>query len=284
MTIAAMLQLSKDRLAPLHGAQEAAAMSVILVEHVCQLDRKQQIGQQQRALTPVEIQTAMTLLESLMQGQPLQYVLQEAWFCGLRLKVGPGVLIPRPETEELVEWIISHCRFPLQSLHLLDVGTGSGCIAIALKRRLRKATVAAIDIAPEALQLARANAATLGAAVDFWQADILDLSRHADFSAYDIIVSNPPYISEEEKTNMHPTVLEHEPHQALFAPGDDPFIFYRALATFAYHKLHQGGQLFLELNSDHAGTIDRLVQEKGLQTQIKKDMQGKDRMLRAWRA
>ena len=221
--------------------------------------------------------------DRLLHHETVQYVLRESWFCGLRFYVDANVLIPRPETEELVEWIISHCKFPVDKLHILDMGTGSGCIAVALKRRLRKAEVWALDNSEGALEVAKKNAEQLGAEVRFILADMLDKKSWETLPLVDVIVSNPPYIPESRKAEIAPNVLDFEPHSALFAPDDDPYFFYRALAQFAAQHLLPAGQAYAEIHEGTGTDIAQIFAGQGFQTELKKDMQGKDRMLRAWR-
>jgi release factor glutamine methyltransferase len=258
-------------------------MTTLLLEHVLQADRTVFHKLQRNVLTTVQLQQLSQLAEEVLTGRPLQYVLGEAWFCGLKLIVNPHVLIPRPETEELVEWIIANCRFPVSALQVLDMGTGSGCIALALKRRIRKADVIAADIDPEALSVARQNALLLGIDIQLVQADLSTTDGWNRIPDADIIVSNPPYISTAEKTAMSATVLDYEPHLALFAPASDPLFFYRKLVLLAEQKLKLEGQLFAELNATYAEETAMLFRKANFQVTVKKDMQGKDRMLRAWR-
>lgn len=283
MTLAESLDFYKQRLLAVADPAEASAMSTLLLEHVLQLDRALFYKLKRSELTVEQQQQLTQLSGHALTGRPLQYVLGEAWFCGLRLRVTDRVLIPRPETEELVEWIIANCRFPVSKLQILDMGTGSGCIALALKRRIRKAMVTAVDIDPEALAVARQNAQQLGIDIQFVEADLSATNSWSQIPDADIIVSNPPYISAAEKTEMSANVLDHEPHLALFAPDNDPVFFYRRLVELADKKLHSEGQLFAELNPSYAADIAMLFQQANFKVALKKDMQGKDRMLRAWR-
>lgn len=283
MTLAEALIFYKQRLLSFTDAAEASAMTTLLLEHVLQADRAVFHKLQRNVLTTAQLQQLSQLAEEVLTGRPLQYVLGEAWFCGLKLIVNPHVLIPRPETEELVEWIIANCRFPVSALQVLDMGTGSGCIALALKRRIRKADVIAADIDPEALSVARQNALLLGIDIQLVQADLSTKDGWNRIPDADIIVSNPPYISTAEKTAMSATVLDYEPHLALFAPASDPLFFYRKLVLLAEQKLKLEGQLFAELNATYAEETAMLFRKANFQVTVKKDMQGKDRMLRAWR-
>jgi release factor glutamine methyltransferase len=214
--------------------------------------------------------------------EPVQYVLGETEFAGLRLKVSPAVLIPRPETEELVEWIVQDCALaPQPPGALLDLGTGSGAIAVALAKKLAPVRTLALDLSPAALAVARENAAQCGADVAFFQADMLDL-RPGDWPALDLIVSNPPYVCQGEAAQMHPNVLHHEPHLALFVPDADPLRFYRAMCQFARQKLKPGGRIYLEINEQLGAETAELLVSLGLRNpQLRRDLHGKERMLRA---
>ena len=226
----------------------------------------------------------------LLQGEPVQYVLGEAEFGGRRFRVAPGVLIPRPETYELCQWSLHLLgQGPVvQSLSgwrgsVLDVGTGSGCIACTLAAALPQATVTAWDISEEALAIARENAERTHVHVSFEQQDIL---RHSELKArkskIDIIISNPPYICEQEKTAMEPGVLDYEPHVALFVPDDDPLLFYRAIAVYARQALKPGGALFFEINPLYNKPLEQLLYGLGFAAvEQREDQFGKIRFMKA---
>ena len=283
MTLAAALTFFNQRLLSITDSGEASAITTLLLEHVVQIDRTAFHKLQGTLLTTEQLQQLSKLSEEVLTGKPLQYVLGESWFCGLKLTVNSQVLIPRPETQELVEWVITNCRFPVSELQVVDIGTGSGCIALALKRRIRKAKVTGVDIDAGALSVARHNGLQLGIDVEFVKADLSDTTDWKQIPNANIIVSNPPYISGAEKKAMSPTVLDHEPHLALFAPEADPLFFYRKLVQLSEQKLKQEGQLFAELNATYAEEIASLFRKANFQVAIKKDMQEKDRLLRAWR-
>jgi release factor glutamine methyltransferase len=190
-------------------------------------------------------------------------------------------LIPRPETEELVEWVISNCKFPVDKLSILDVGTGSGCIPITLKRKLRKADVWSCDISDAALQVAKRNADTLGVDVNFLLLDFLNKEKREQLSLFNIIISNPPYVPEKDKQQMQANVLDHEPHLALFVPDNDALVFYKAIAEFGKGHLNPGGLIYAELHEDLGKEVSALFSAAGYNTEMKKDMQGKERMLKA---
>ncbi len=213
--------------------------------------------------------------EQLARNIPIQYIYQKASFFGLDLYVDERVLIPRQETEELVDWILTtYAR--QENLRILDIGTGSGAIAIALKKHLPHAKVTAMDISGEALQVARTNAKRNKAVIELIQQDILQVG---DLAAYfDIIVSNPPYVPEQEKRQIHPNVLEHEPALALFVPDDNPLLFYDKIATIATHNLAPQGRLFFEINQYLGDPMCQMLQQKGFYTELRKDLNGNDRM------
>ncbi|MBC7949281.1 MAG: peptide chain release factor N(5)-glutamine methyltransferase [Chitinophagaceae bacterium] len=217
----------------------------------------------------------------LLTHEPVQYVLNESWFCGLKFYVDKNVLIPRPETEELVEWVIANCKFPVDKLSILDIGTGSGCIPIALKRKIRKADVWSCDVSDAALEVAQKNAATLGAEVKFLQLDFLDGKQRDTLPSFDIIISNPPYIPEREKYKLQPNVIEYEPRTALFVPDQKPLIFYEALAVFGKNHLLADGSIYAEVHEDLGKEVAELFNANGYATELKKDMQGRMRMIKA---
>jgi len=226
-------------------------------------------------------------LDRLKTFEPVQYIIGETEFYGLPFKVNKHTLIPRPETEELVEWILtdfSESRefgkdFSNKEFEILDIGTGSGCIAISLAKNLPEAKVSAIDVSVEALKLARSNAEMNAVEIDFLQTDILKAKTLP--CNYDYIVSNPPYVRELEKDQMLPNVLKYEPEIALFVKDEDPLLFYRAIAHLAKLHLKPKGKLYFEINEFLGKDLSTLLRDEGFQKiQIKRDIYGKDRMLK----
>ncbi len=238
----------------------------------------------------------------LLAGEPVQYVVGFAWFYGLKFKVNPNVLIPRPETEELVEWILETAkkhspptaRYRSSTIHhqlraieaaplkVLDIGTGSGCIPITLKVKNPALTVTAVDISEGALITASRNAYRMNADVDFTRIDILNKNDWTQLADFHIIVSNPPYIPTKEKALMENNVLDYEPHLALFVDNDDTLIFYEKIADFALKHLYTEGVLFYECNEYNALDVVDMLEKKGFKNvELRKDMSGKDRMIRA---
>lgn len=214
-------------------------------------------------------------LKRLLQGEPLQYVLQFAWFLDMKLHVNKNVLIPRPETEELVRLIVNRNTKP--NPRILDVGTGSGCIALALKKLLPEAIVTAVDVSEDALSIARKNAESLAFNIDFVNLDILTSTPEGRF---DIIVSNPPYIPLSEKDSMAEHVTEHEPHVALFTADYDALIFYRRLMALSAEILEPLGTVFCEIHEDKANVLLQLAKHYPIQAStIYTDLQGKNRMM-----
>lgn len=270
-----------NKLRIIYSDGEAAEMTDWVMEYLTGSKKAERMIYKHAAITSQEETTLRQYADRLLKHEPVQYILQEAWFCGLKLYVDENVLIPRSETEELVEWIIANCKFPVDTLSILDIGSGSGCIPISLKRRLRKAEVCSCDSSEGALGVARKNAEKLGAAVNFLQLDFLDRSNWPQLPAVDIIVSNPPYVPEKDKATMQPNVLHYEPHTALFVPDNDALLFYKAIAAFGKEKLKPGGSVYMEIHENLGEATSLLFKEQGYQTELKKDMQGKDRMLKA---
>jgi release factor glutamine methyltransferase len=218
-------------------------------------------------------------IERLKRYEPIQYVIGDTEFYGLEFKVNPSVLIPRPETEELVAWIIDEHK-KKQQISILDIGTGSGCIAVALAKHLVNSTVYALDVSLEALSLAKENTLTNDVNVEFIEADIFDWN-FGDLQ-FDVIVSNPPYVRELEKEAMSANVLDHEPHLALFVKDDDALLFYRTISKVANKILKPNGQLYFEINESLGKDINDLLSNSGYSdVQLKKDHFQKDRMIKA---
>ncbi len=216
-------------------------------------------------------------IERLKKQEPIQYILGYCDFCGLRFKVTSATLIPRPETSELVEWITSEAT---GNEGILDIGTGSGCIAVSLAHKLPQSEVTAWDISPDALAVATENSKANGCAVAFEEVDILAYEPTGE--QFDIIVSNPPYIKENEKSAMHSNVLDWEPHTALFVPDSDPLLFYRAIAKKGLILLKPGGRLYFEINRAHGkGTMEMLESLDYTDIELRKDFAENDRMIRA---
>ncbi|MCM4157897.1 peptide chain release factor N(5)-glutamine methyltransferase [Gramella sp. AN32] len=218
-------------------------------------------------------------LNQLKKSVPIQYILGETEFFGLKFKVNDAVLIPRPETEELVEWILQDFKNSEKKLSVLDIGTGSGCIPIALAKKLASAELSAMDISENALEVARENARLNAVDVAFKLQNILETETLAE--KFDIIVSNPPYVRELEKNEMSENVLKYEPKSALYVGDDDALIFYRKITKLAKNALKKNGVLYFEVNQYLGTETENLIQEFGFETQLKKDIFGNHRMIKA---
>jgi len=270
-----------EKLRSIYPESEAVPITDWVMEALTGSGKAERMIYKNESITVVEEKKMNEYAERLLQHEPVQYVLNEAWFGGMKFYVDNNVLIPRPETEELVELIISHCKFPVDEITILDIGTGSGCIPITLKRRIKKAEVWACDISEEALKIAKKNTDKLGADIHLVQADFLEKSSWKHLPVVDILVSNPPYVPLKDKERMNANVLNYEPHIALFVDDNEPLLFYKAIAEFGKTFLKKKGQVFCEIHENLVDRVVNLFDTSGFKTEIKKDMQGKDRMIRA---
>lgn len=279
ITIGAMRRQLRSRLTPKYGEREASAMARIIIQNLKGWSMEQLLASEDTfTASDYLLNRSNEIITALLDDVPLQYALGETQFYGLTLRVGPGVLIPRPETEELVDLIVKDNGDP--DLEVLDLCTGSGAIALALARNLSFPSVAGIDVSQKALKYARENAESLKAKVRFDQKDIFTLSLPDE--SLDIMVSNPPYVDESEKTDMEPNVLRHEPEEALFVPDEDPLLFYRKISMLAAEALKPGGRLYFEINPRHARELQNLLVAEGFtEINLIKDVHGKERFISA---
>lgn len=283
MTIAAAFQSLKKDLHSIYDQREAAAISGFVMEKITGMTRSEQIIDPGLQLNIQQQSLFDTYTAELLQNRPLQYVLNEAWFCGMKFYVDENVLIPRPETEELVKWSVE----TLQTLSVshpgaLDIGTGSGCIAIGIKKCFPSAEVFGVDISQPALDIAKRNAEENNLAIHFQQADITDPDSVSDRKRFDLVISNPPYIPLSDKSTMDNHVVAYEPHLALFVDDDNPLKFYEAIAGFFISNAMPGAFLFFETHWQYAPQIKHLLEDKGLsEVEIRRDIQGHERMIRA---
>lgn len=221
-------------------------------------------------------------VKDLKRGRPIQYILGKTSFYGMDFAVNPSVLIPRPETEELAGLVIAESAAHDESFSIVDIGTGSGCIAVTLKKKISRAHVYAVDVSVEALALAKQNALANDCDVHFLLLDILDPQSWNKLPSCSVIVSNPPYVKQSEKSSMQTNVVDHEPHLALFVPEEDPLVFYRAIAKAGKEKLKPGGKIFVEINEALGIETCILFQQEGYRdVQLRQDLQGKDRFVTA---
>lgn len=270
------------QLETIYDMDEAINIAVWVLESVTGFSRQEQPFQHAYMFTDIQVAQIDRYLTELLQHRPVQYVLGECYFWDLKLFVDESVLIPRPETEELVDWALKFCKANhITTPAITDIGTGSACIPLSLKKHLPKAQVSAVDISEKALEVARRNARDTGLDVTFFLKDILDKNTWDTLPACDIIISNPPYITLPEKESILPNVLQYEPHEALFVTNEDPQQFYKAIEAFARLKLNKGGAVFLELHRDFARETADYYRSKNWKTELRKDMQGNDRMLLA---
>ncbi len=279
-----ILEVSKDiqsQLQNIYEENEVAIIADMVIEYFTGKSKIESAKSKTETFPVEKISELEIIINRLRQHEPIQYVLNEVWFGGFKFYVDNNVLIPRPETDELVEWIVSNCRFPVSELTVLDIGTGSGCIPVTLKRRIRKATVWATDISNDALNVAKRNAQTMNVAINFIQSDFLDQNSWDKLPKADIIISNPPYVPEQDKNSMNPNVLNFEPHTALFVKDNDPLIFYKAIALFGQSHLKAEGSIYCEIHESLGDATKRLFETYNYTCVIKKDMQGKDRMVRS---
>lgn len=271
----------KKELSSFYAEGEASAMVKWISSDILHLSTMELYTGKDMNFSTKEWKEVEDILARLKQREPLQYILQEAPFCGLSFHVEKGVLIPRPETEELVEWIVSDCQ-EAGKVRILDIGTGSGCIPVALAEKLPEAEVASCDISAEALRVAAVNVKRYGGKVTLFQADILQ--DELPDCRVDVLVSNPPYITESERGEMEVNVLDWEPELALFVPDTDPLRFYRRIARKGLDWLTEGGALYFEINRAYGAETVRMLEECGYRDiALRKDLSGNDRMIKAVR-
>ena len=268
-----------EQLSPIYPMQEIESISMLIFEKVLGLSRIQIRLNQNETVSAANLTQIKEIISRLIQFEPIQYILGETEFYGCTFKVDPSVLIPRQETEELADWIVRDNKHLNPAI--LDIGTGSGCIPISLVKNLPGASADGWDISPYALLIAEENALKNKVKVSFQCVDILNPVAARHHEKYDIVVSNPPYITISEKALMHKNVIQFEPHLALFVPDSDPLVFYREIADLAVTELKPGGHLYLEINEQFGNETLKLLRIKGFNHLIlKKDINGKNRMIK----
>lgn len=281
MTLNAFRILFFETLKNLYDLEEIQGFYALLLREKMGINRADAVLQSGRILEASTETDCKEILNRLVNQEPVQYILNQTYFCGLPFVLNSNVLIPRPETEELVYWVVSKFSSKSKdSLKILDIGTGSGCIAVSLAKLLPKANVSALDISKDALQTARENAIRNHVRIDFIAADILKTGSLD--TVFDVIVSNPPYVCNAEKSKMRKNVMNFEPHEALFVPDANPLIFYEKITDLAIKSLNQNGQLFFEINEAYGNEVFDLLTEKGFsEVELKADLYGKNRMVKA---
>lgn len=271
----------KKELSPFYAEGEASAMAKWISSDILHLSTMELYTGKDMNFSTKEWKEVEDILARLKQREPLQYILQEAPFCGLSFHVEKGVLIPRPETEEVVEWIVSDYQ-KAGKVRILDIGTGSGCIPVTLAERLPEAEVASCDVSAEALRVAAVNVKRYGDKVTLFQTDILQ--DELPDCRVDVVVSNPPYITDSERKDMEENVLGWEPELALFVPDTDPLRFYRRIARKGLGWLTEGGALYFEINRAYGAETVRMLEACGYRDiALRKDLSGNDRMIKAVR-
>jgi release factor glutamine methyltransferase len=271
-----LLQLQK-----IYSLDEATHISDWVFEKMVSLKRTDIIKNPNKAISADGENRIRQKLQELLTYKPVQYVLGEAWFYNLKLTVNENVLIPRPETEELVEQLIKDRKSRLTDPAILDIGTGSGCIPIAIKKSLPAAIITSIDISEKAIGLAKENAAHHNAHIHFIQTDFLDEKSRNALPFFDIIISNPPYIPVSEKEKLAANVTAFEPHLALFVADDTPLLFYETIAAFGKTNLLPNGKVYVETHEEYAKEVASLFRKDYQAVMIKKDIFGKERMVLA---
>ena len=273
-----------ETLTPLYGNRESRNISDWVIEHLTGWDRSKRLIHQDTMLTEDQLEKFISCKIELQHGRPVQYVLGESWFAGMSFFVDERVLIPRPETEELVDFItrkylpIIHSLEP--GLKLLDIGTGSGCIAIALKKKFPLWDIYAVDDSQGALDVAEINTKKHSCPIHFKKADITIEIENDAMPSFEVIVSNPPYIPVIDQQEMEDHVLKFEPHQALFVTNGDPLQFYKKIISFSGYHLLRGGMIFFETHADYANEVATLLEENDFeQVEINQDFQGRDRIV-----
>ncbi len=258
---------------------EIAGMYGLILEKYMGISRVEATLQAQNEINPSVLEKLEVALCRLEKQEPIQYIIGEAYFRGLRFYVNSSTLIPRPETEELVSWIVSDNKESSHILHAVDIGTGSGCIALALKNELQESKITAIDISDKALEVVKRNAENLNLSIETLQLDILN--DRLPKKKLDFIVSNPPYVCETEKSDMRSNVLDYEPSLALFVKDSDPLLFYRRILELATESVKENGSVYFEINERFAEETIRLADSLGWRKSVvKKDIFGRDRMMR----
>ena len=274
-------QIIYDELSGYYTQSEVSALTRIIATEMLGVAQMTYFLKDDVTLKAEQEAMLFNAIERLKKQEPIQYIQGYSDFCGLRFKVTPATLIPRPETSELVEWIAS--EYSSKIVNILDIGTGSGCIAISLAHKLPKSNVTAWDISTTALAVAAENSRNNSTEVTFERVDIL--SYEPKSAQFDIIVSNPPYIKENEKSAMHNNVLDWEPHTALFVPDSDPLLFYRTIAEKGLQMLAPNGTLYFEINRAHGTETMKMLADYGYtDIELRKDFADNDRMIKATRA
>ncbi len=282
MTIKDAKKAIIEAIEPIYDNREALNIATLLLEELTGHSKMNQFLQKQSLVSEAIANKLNHSIERLSKGEPIQYIIGKAWFMELQLLVNSNTLIPRPETEELVDYLIKHLKTKgNKNVQILEIGAGSGCIPIAIAKYYPSATITSIDISSDALDIAKKNAETNHVTINWKQLNFLDHQQWNTLGSYDIIVSNPPYVRKAEAATMHTNVLAYEPYTALFVEDNDPLIFYKAIQDFCKDHLNKNGAVFLEIN-EGLGKETAALFNNNYTIEIKKDMQNKERMVMAY--
>lgn len=284
MKLKEIQEIFYKELVGIYAKEEINSMFFRLTEYFFNVDRLALAVQPNLIITKEQEGVIFNALTALIKEEPIQYIIGSTSFYQLTFKVTPDTLIPRPETEELVDWIVKDYTFHKDKIDILDIGTGTGCIPISLAKKLPNANVSALDVSEQALKIAKENAVNNAVEIDFKLGDILNTANNLSIfnSQFSVIVSNPPYVRELEKAEIKNNVLAFEPHLALFVPDDDALIFYERIADFALEKLFENGVLYFEINQYLGEETVAMLQKKGFkEIELRKDINGNNRMVKA---
>lgn len=282
MTIRDAKQAIIEAIETMYDNREAINIATMLIEELTGLSKMNQFLQKQSILSEELVNKLNLQIDRLSKGEPVQYIIGKAWFMELAFMVNSATLIPRPETEELVDALLKYLKLNQnKKVQILEIGSGSGCIPIAIGKYYPNATITSVDISENALMIARKNAQEIGVEINWKQLNFLDQTQWNNLETYDIIISNPPYIRKTEAASMHTNVLNFEPHTALFVDDNDPLIFYKAIHDFCKNHLNSKGAVFLEINEGLGKETAELF-NNGFTVEIRKDMQNKERMVLAY--
>lgn len=281
MTYAELKLLWRNKLSAVYDEDECDNLFYLTCYFLKEWGRSRVLFEKDTVLNQDDKKRFNEILKSLVTNKPIQYIFGETEFYGLKFKIDDDVLIPRPETEELVDWVVKD-YMGKRNIKFLDIGTGSGCIAVSLAKNMIHPEAYAMDIMPQALTVAEINARELNVNLNLLKADIFELADVVVDEQFDLIISNPPYILESESATMHPNVLFFEPHSALFVTNNDPLQFYKSIADFALLNLKNGGWLYFETHEIYNEKVKQLLESKGFfKVEIKKDLQNKPRFIKA---
>jgi release factor glutamine methyltransferase len=281
MTIEEANRLLLSSLSDIYDEREAASINSMVLEHLTGMSKSLRLLQKADKLSVKQEETFRSYLDELVNHRPVQYVLGEAWFGPMSFYVDENVLIPRPETEELAEWLLKDSSMKNPGLTVMDIGTGSGCISVYIKKKKKDFNVVGLDISEAALNIANKNAEIQEVDVHLFQCDILDQKQWEKIPSLDIIISNPPYIPVKQKQILEKHVRDYEPGLALFVPDEDPIIFYKMIGYCALEKLRPGGMIFLETHHDYAKEVRTWYEKNGFSLELRKDLSGNNRMIKA---